>query len=1597
MILPADFDADLPTFALTGGEVKTVSAFKYLGSWITQSGGVEKEIGVRVGRALGVFASYTNALSLGVNSDDVATRERELRKEVKALASVAIDLSSARAALAALGRRADEASGMLLGAAERAACALPPNSGGGGPARATGDGASGAAAARRARLAAVARALSSPPPDAYGVNADFSATTASAATSLPSLSALSPWAFVGAPLIDELHALLAPLSCPDPGLVPALDALIMGAPTPARADPVAAAGLARGPGAPPLPPAAAAMAALALESPPDWPPAAQLAEAVKSDARARMRASSASASAATLGDSGRVAGDALARARVVLRQVAACPALEEVPPGSASSAQAPVDADDGGADCAGGVGHPVVVVVEAVASTACRLASVLCAAASLASSTASMGRRARLLAASVSLEEGDAGELARLGPRLCRMLADAMGRYPRHAQSFAAAAGDFAKQRVVDPHRFPEDFANMLPQVFKKWDADKDGFMAHADVAAMVSHMLPRDTAPEAVGAEMEALWSAMVEAEVGVATLVPSSVSASCTDTPPGSRPQSSLMQRISDLQLSTSPTPGALPPLPNNNVTTTLVGFRAFLEAAPSCELLCAYVRLLVGSKLYTDSGLVPALLRLLDAQGSGSGGRPSTSTPSKEATAPPGGHARQGSGPRTSSSRPSSAMAASAQAQPESRQERAAGPGGRPGRAQLSAQVAAAGALLAVAEMFPRVYDDLASDKAACASLLALSRDHTIEWTSRLAAIAVLSQLVCKGGATAAKRAAKAGAFTALLEVLVVETFPYYKQDPRGAKAAAADALVVIALDHSLRDAVAKHSGLETGWEVTAGVVRALWHVAQQAGAPSRGAGGGAGIDPARHTAQGTERGGGGGGGMPPLVATARAAAVGLIELVDAEQDVKLVLKSAGAMSKMSNPAFMQCVKDPELSMLLQGLHFTLTGERSSGASHGGGGRAERPRGALSTVPSERHMEWSAGSQGSEASMASLGADGDGGAGDGGANGGGASSGSFGADGGDGGASGDSGGSDAGGSKRARPSMGAPSSEQRSAPQAAAPVASDAFAVSAASAASSNEWSEDGSAHPDATPESAAGGGGARSIGGGSGLGGARSAAPSASARSSASGQQQQQPHRSPAQVAAGGSDSGAPGRTRASSAAGGAASKAARESDSGSVLSASGLSASGLSSRVPAAAAKAAAPAALRQPQPSESGSILSGSISGDLPSRDAKPVEHSAAPAVQRRPEPSESGSMLSGSISGDLSASMNGRGAKPAAPAQRRPPSESGSMLLGRGAKPAHKAAAPSESGSMLSGSISGGLSASMTGRDAKPAAKVPAPVQQRAPSESGSMLSGSISGDLSASMNGRGAKPAAPAQRRPPSESGSMLLGRGAKPAHKAAAPSESGSMLSGSISGGPSASMTSRGANYAAKAAAPAQQRPPSESGSMLSGSISGRGTDYAAKASAPAHRLPQPSESGSLSGDLSMSMSAIAKPAQRRPPSDSGSLSMSETASKAGNLAAKPTSPSASRRPPSASGSVSMISSGELSISASMSGRGAKPAATTPAARRPLSDSGSLSIMSGDLSASMTSRAPAAGKPAPPAACMSAAGNSDSLSLVASIEMS
>ncbi|KAG1652466.1 hypothetical protein FOA52_009215 [Chlamydomonas sp. UWO 241] len=54
MILPADVDADLPTFALTGDEVKTVSAFKYLGIWITQSGGVEKEIGVRVVRALRV-------------------------------------------------------------------------------------------------------------------------------------------------------------------------------------------------------------------------------------------------------------------------------------------------------------------------------------------------------------------------------------------------------------------------------------------------------------------------------------------------------------------------------------------------------------------------------------------------------------------------------------------------------------------------------------------------------------------------------------------------------------------------------------------------------------------------------------------------------------------------------------------------------------------------------------------------------------------------------------------------------------------------------------------------------------------------------------------------------------------------------------------------------------------------------------------------------------------------------------------------------------------------------------------------------------------------------------------------------------------------------------------------------------------------------------------------------------------------------------------------------------------------------------------------------------------------------------------------------
>jgi hypothetical protein len=58
MILQADPSADPPAFALNGGEVKTVSAFKYLGSWVTQGGGVEKEIGVRVGRALGVFASF---------------------------------------------------------------------------------------------------------------------------------------------------------------------------------------------------------------------------------------------------------------------------------------------------------------------------------------------------------------------------------------------------------------------------------------------------------------------------------------------------------------------------------------------------------------------------------------------------------------------------------------------------------------------------------------------------------------------------------------------------------------------------------------------------------------------------------------------------------------------------------------------------------------------------------------------------------------------------------------------------------------------------------------------------------------------------------------------------------------------------------------------------------------------------------------------------------------------------------------------------------------------------------------------------------------------------------------------------------------------------------------------------------------------------------------------------------------------------------------------------------------------------------------------------------------------------------------------------
>lgn len=48
------------TVELSGGQVKVAQDFKYLGSWIGQDWGVDKEVATRRGRALGVFQSFSN-------------------------------------------------------------------------------------------------------------------------------------------------------------------------------------------------------------------------------------------------------------------------------------------------------------------------------------------------------------------------------------------------------------------------------------------------------------------------------------------------------------------------------------------------------------------------------------------------------------------------------------------------------------------------------------------------------------------------------------------------------------------------------------------------------------------------------------------------------------------------------------------------------------------------------------------------------------------------------------------------------------------------------------------------------------------------------------------------------------------------------------------------------------------------------------------------------------------------------------------------------------------------------------------------------------------------------------------------------------------------------------------------------------------------------------------------------------------------------------------------------------------------------------------------------------------------------------------------
>ncbi|KAG1653420.1 hypothetical protein FOA52_009129 [Chlamydomonas sp. UWO 241] len=257
----------------------------------------------------------------------------------------------------------------------------------------------------------------------------------------------------------------------------------------------------------------------------------------------------------------------------------------------------------------------------------------------------------------------------------------------------------------------------------------------------------------------------------------------------------------------------------------------------------------------------------------------------------------------------------------------------PATRPTRARVAKQEAAARALLAISRKHPKVCEAIGQDEATVRAVAALALDHSTRWGARLAAISLLATLVASGG-PAADMALRCGAFTALVELMERDTYPYYRQvlevqDGRGSKDGIIDALKTIALSPELQDTVAEGqgkwlaSGVASGYrlvlnssnDVLEVAVRSLWGVVETLRTlmAADTSGGGRFVDATQ---------------LGPLAGSCRKAVAALGEVCASETSAVDMLRRVGALSKLGSQLLQALNTEPQLAAELVGLRARLS---------------------------------------------------------------------------------------------------------------------------------------------------------------------------------------------------------------------------------------------------------------------------------------------------------------------------------------------------------------------------------------------------------------------------------------------------------------------------------------------------------------------------------------------------------------------------------------------------------------------------------------------------------------------------------------------